>query len=126
METSYAVFLNTGLMDGLKKPQSPDNEQTVQDNIRIINERVQQRLNALTESKLLEPLHVHSIQEAIGTMCVSGTPEDVEKLDAFLKEKNWGIVTENIELQGSRVYPSTPKKYWFKRFLLLFHFGRNR
>ncbi len=89
---SFAVFYNNGVSEGLSFPKG---EEALASNQKVMKERLSTNWSQMESAKVLEGLVVHSRQELIGSLCVSGPEEKVDQLKAFLEEKNLGTVVPN-------------------------------
>jgi hypothetical protein len=89
---SFAVFYNKGVADGLSIPRSKEDAER---NAGILKERLAANLEQLVVAKMLDGLIIHSRQELMGTLCVSGPESDIDRLKAFLEERALGTVLPN-------------------------------
>jgi hypothetical protein len=89
---SFVATYNEGVTDGLAFPRTGEERGA---NIRIIKDRLEVNWAQLESATILEGLQVLSRQQLIGTLCVSGSDQQIEKLEAFLRERNLGAVMEN-------------------------------
>jgi hypothetical protein len=98
---SFVVFYNNGVTNGLSDLRG---EKALQANQKIIEERLEANWAQVEGAKVLEGLTVHSRQELIGTLCVSGSQETIDRLKTFLEEKKLGTVVQNrVMFRGAGV-----------------------
>ncbi len=98
---SFAVFYNNGVSEGLSYPRG---EEALANNQKVMKERLGANWSQMEAAKVLEGLVVHSRQEFIGALCVSGPQEKIDQLKVFLEEKNLGTVIPNeVMFKGAEV-----------------------
>jgi hypothetical protein len=89
---SFTAFYNIGVTDDLMQPRGDQEEAN---NARILQERLEANWKQIEAAKVLEGLVVHNRQECIGSLSVSGPDENIDRLKAFLEEKNLGAVVQS-------------------------------
>ena len=89
---SFVVFYNNGVADGLSYPSGEDEKES---NARTMKERLETHWSQIEVAKVLKGLVIHSRQEFTGSLCVSGSQEQIDQLKAFLEEKNLGTIVPN-------------------------------
>lgn len=89
---SYVATYNSGVTGGLKKPET---DQDTEKNVSEINNRLEENWKKIEISNVLEGIRIENRQAAIGTLCVSGAEESIQRLKEFLHNNNLGTVIED-------------------------------
>lgn len=91
----YIGFYTGGVTKGLQLPRSEE-EKTA--NAKMMHERLEENWRQIEVAKVLEGMTLHSRQELIGTFCISGPDDAIEKLRQFLAAQKIGGVEEDQQI----------------------------
>lgn len=86
--------------EGLQMPDGADRKETIRRNTELMTGDFHEKLRLMTEAGVLEGITVHSKQQFIGTLCVSGPQEKLDTLKQYLEDSGIGSLTENAELRA--------------------------
>ena len=85
-------------LEGIEMPKNREEEIANGEKLRAHHERIHEQICA---AGALTNITVHSQQLAIGTACISGSDEAIQRLKAFLQDSGLGDISDNFEFQLS-------------------------